>query len=488
MRVRIRGLNLPSFSWSALYQKKKEEFHNPKQGPNHQKESKEGDKMIRPFSNHYYTILFCVLVLVSGIFGMAKLASSKKPPTEAKIEEQVLQVEAIRAQPVDVPVVITGYGEVQSLRAVAVSPEVSGTIVAVHPCLDVGGIIPKGEALFRIDTRNYDAAVKDNQATVMQWQNTIMRLEKRCATDRQRIHTLQRNRELAEMEFNRLRKLYRKDKVGTRSGVEKAEQAYNVASDQVDQMSQALALYPIQIKEAFNSLASAQARLSVATANLERCTVTAEFDARVKSVSIEQGQFVAPGQQVLILADDAKLEIHVPLDSRDARQWLQFSGIGKHRETAWFAGLEQVSCSIRWTEASGNPTWRGQLHRVVRFEQHTRTLTVAVRIDSANAAGESIQSLPLVEGMFCAVDIPGKILKNVYRLPNWAVSYTNTVYKIQESRLKTVPVEMARVEGDTAIISDGLQPGDLVVTTRLSDPLENIRLEVIHVNRQGGSS
>lgn len=433
-------------------------------------------------------ILLCMLFLAAGIFGMAALADSRKPPAEAKIEERVLQVEAIRAQPVDVPVVITGYGEVRSLRAVTVSPEVSGMIIEVHPRLDVGEIISRGEALFRIDTRNYAAAMKEARATVMQRENTIKRLKKQYATDQQRLHALKRNRELAELEFSRLRKLYQKDKVGTRSGVEKAEQAYNVSMDQVDQMKQALALYPIQIKEVFGSLASAQARLSVAAANLERCTVAAEFDARVKSVSIEQGQYVAPGQQVLTLADDTILEIHVPLDSRDASQWLQFNGSRCRGGAAWFAGLEPVVCTIRWTEANASRTWQGRLHRVVRFDRHTRTLTVAIRIDSANAAENGTQGLPLVEGMFCAVDIPGKILKNVYRLPNWAVSYNNTVYKIRESRLKTVPVEMARMEGDTAIVSDGLQPGDLVVTTRLSDPLENTLLEVTHVQDQRSSS
>ncbi|MGD9367531.1 MAG: hypothetical protein PVH87_17655, partial [Desulfobacteraceae bacterium] len=117
-----------------------------------------------------------------------------------------------------------------------------------------------------------------------------------------------------------------------------------------------------------------------------------------------------------------------------------------------------------------------------------RTLTVAVRIDSAEAAGNDMQGLPLVEGMFCAVDIPGKTLKNVYLLPNWAVSYQNTVYEIRDSRLKTVPVKVARIEGDTAIVSGGLQPGDLVISTRLADPLENILLEVTHVDHQGRSS
>ena len=116
------------------------------------------------------------------------------------------------------------------------------------------------------------------------------------------------------------------------------------------------------------------------------------------------------------------------------------------------------------------------------FDQQTRTLTVAVRIDSNEATENDVKGLPVVEGMFCSVDIPGKTLNNIYRLPSWAVSYKNTVYKIQDSRLTTVPVTVARVEADTVIVSDGLQPEDLVVSTRLADPLENTLLEVTKVH------
>ena len=445
-------------------------------------------KVKRPLQNIIFRILTCILILAVGIFGMNSLASLKKPPAAAKNEEHALRVEAIRAQPVDAPVVITGYGEVHVLTVVPISPAVSGTIVEIHPRLDAGEIIPAGEALFRIDPRNYAAAVQDARAVEMQWENTIRRLKKQFSIDRQRLCTLQRNRKLAEMEFHRLRDLFQENQVGTRSNVEKSEKAFNAAMDQVDQLNQALALYPIQIKEALSSLASARARLSLAVANLDRCTVATDFDARIKSVSIETGQYVAPGQQTLTLADDSTLEIQVPLDSRDARQWLQFTGSRKDNGTAWFTGLEPVICSIRWTEAGGSRTWKGRLHRVVRFDRQTRTLTVAVRIDSGDATVNGAKGLPLVEGMFCCVDIPGKILTKIYRLPSWTVSYQNTVYKIQDSRLTTIPVKVARVEGDTAIVSEGLQPGDLVVSTRLADPLENILLEITTVNDQGRSS
>ena len=157
-------------------------------------------KAKRPVQNITFRILTCILILTVGIFGMTSLASLKKPPAAAKNEERALQVEVIRAQPADAPVIITGYGEAHALKVVPISPAVSGTIVEIHPRLDAGEIIPRGETLFRIDIRNYDAATKEAQATVTQWENTIKRLKKQYAIDRQRLLTLQRNWELAELE------------------------------------------------------------------------------------------------------------------------------------------------------------------------------------------------------------------------------------------------------------------------------------------------
>jgi len=119
------------------------------------------------------------------------------------------------------------------------------------------------------------------------------------------------------------------------------------------------------------------------------------------------------------------------------------------------------------------------LHRVVTFKQQTRTLTVAVRIHAETAVSQDQTTLPLVDGMFCAVKIPGKKLQKVIRLPRWAVTFDNTVYIADdENRLKTVPVVVARSEGDNIYISEGLIRGDRVITTRLIDPLENALLEV----------
>lgn len=429
--------------------------------------------------NVLFRIGICLAVLFLGVLGMSKLASLKKPPTEAKTEIHRLRVDTVVAKPEVVPVFISGYGEARSLNEVAVAPEVSGKIVAIHPRLETGEVIPAGDMLFEIDRVNYQSAFKQAEAAGAQWKSTIQRLKKQSGIDAARLKTLQRNQNLAHAEFKRIRTLFESDSVGTRSGVERAEQTFNATMDHADQMAQAVTLYPIQIEEAQSNLTAARARLALARANLSRCRVTAPFSGRIKAVNIEKGQFVSPGQTVLTLADDSMLEIRVPLDSRDARRWLDFNHDPSTGKTAWFAQLKKRTCTVFWTEDKKNHHWQGKLHRVVKFDSKTRTITVAIRVDAQSASSGGVDTLPLVEGMFCEVKIPGRSLENVYRLPRQAVSFDNSVYLSVDDHLQTLPVQVARVEGEFVYVSGGLKAGDRVITTRLIDPLENtlLRLE-----------
>lgn len=432
-------------------------------------------------------ILICALILMVGWAGMNGLASLKQPPAEVKTEERAIKVRTVTVKPHDYPVAITGYGQARALTVVTVAPEVSGRVVYTHPTLKTGQIIPAGEVMFRIDPADYEAGLQEARAGVTQWQNTIARLKKQLSIDSQRLKTLERSAELARTEFERVKRLLDVDGVGTRSGMDQAERAYNTARDQADQIAQAVSLYPLQIKEAESSLVSAKARLSLAATNLSRCTVKAPFGARIKSVALETGQFVSPGQTVLTLADDTILEIQVPLDSRDARHWLQFEAPASDgMTTAWFAKLKPVECIIRWTEDKEGSAWTGILNRVVKFDQQTRTLTVAVRVPAESAMGRGNRSLPLVEGMFCKVEIPGLTMRNVYRLPRQAVSFENNAYLANaDSRLKTVAVTVERVEGEFVYVGRGLNPGDAVIITRLIDPLENALLDVADTATNG---
>ena len=434
-------------------------------------------------------IVLCVVFIALGLAMKAGFEALREVPEQTASQEAVLRVEVTRAAPEDVLVTITGYGEARALDMLPVTPKVAGEIIEIHPNLEMGEVIPKGGLLFRIDPQDYRILKAQAQAKVDQLTSIIERLQKQYAIDTERMETYRRTKTLAATEFDRDKKLFEEDDIGAESMVNLSEINSNQARDAFEQIQQAIVLYPLRIREAESGLAAAKAQLEQAELSLERTEVYAPFDARVKMVQLELGQNVAPGALVLALANDAVLEISAPLDSRDAAAWLRFKEkepIGGDADRAglqWFGEVEPVPCRVSWTESPSRHFWRGTLDRVERFDQMTRTVSVAIRIDRSGAASEP-DAFPLVDGMFCQVEIPGKTMSQVHRLPRWAVTFEDEVYladslgEDRPARLEKRNVEVARRQGEEAFVSGGLEPGDLVITTRLGNPLPGTLLSV----------
>jgi RND family efflux transporter MFP subunit len=368
-------------------------------------------------------IILCLLILAGGVVGMKKLKALKKPPEKVERKEQAMAVQVVRVQSEKAPVVISGYGEIISRSIVTLPAEVAGRITSVHKDLQVGAVIKKGEVLYRINEQDFRLNLKTARAS---------------------LKSLSRDLELARKEFTRVSDLYKKKKVGTLSSVEKGERSVNAISSQIIQVEQSIA----------------QAKLQ-----LGRCVIRAPFTGRVTELHADQDEYVTPGKNLLTLTDDSDLEVRVSLDSRDARDWLRFKP--RKQNLSWFGLPEETACTVTWTE---NATTRaeGRLDRVVRFDPRTRSLTVAIRLLPDKSA-----AFPLVQGMFCRVDIEGRPLDRVFILPRSAVSFEQTVYVVEESRLRSRKVEVARAEDSTAFITAGLEEGEQVIITRLENPLEN---------------
>jgi multidrug efflux pump subunit AcrA (membrane-fusion protein) len=416
-----------------------------------------------------------VAVLLAGIAGLLKLYTMRRAPTRVASGEKAIRVDGFAVAPEDFHVTITGHGTARPLRKVAVCAEVSGLVTNVHPALRVGGITPAGQPLFRLDARDYRAAEAEAAAGVEQSRQTIARYNEELRRNRQRLKTLHRNRDLAASEFERVRDLLQKHRVGSEAELEAAERALNVTRDRVDEMDKLLALAPLLIREAEAVGQAARARLARAQHQVRRCEVRAPFAARVCAVTVEEDHYVHAGTMAVTLADDSVLEIRVPLDAREAQRWLQFEE-GGTREVAWFSQVKPVTCTVRWTEAPETHQWRGTLHRIEQFNADTRTLVVVVRVPAAQAVQG--KGFPLVEGMFCSVEVPGRTLEGVCRVPRWAVSVDRTVYTAVDGRLVTRPVRVIHTHGDYALVDHGLGEGEILIVTRLADPLEGSLLEL----------
>jgi len=418
--------------------------------------------------------LAAVLVLACGGAVMAALSaygnSQQEPPAERT--EEVLRVTAATAVAGDYPVTFTAYGQARSAREAIIAPEVSGTVEYLHPNLADGGVVEAGETLFRVRQESYLAQRDEAAASVEQQEAALARISEEWAIEKARLVSVESVLALTATELARAKEL-KTGGVGSQSGVEIAERAVIEAQSQRDTAARGLDVFPLRLREAEAMLKTARARLELAELDLARSDVKAPFHGRIKNERLEAGQFISAGSPALQLADDTALEIEVSIDSRTARDWLEFEEV--MTGTGWFGEPVKAECTIHWTEDSSGVSWIGMLDRVAAFDPESRMLKLVVRYEAAQ--GDAPAGFPLADGMFCTVEIPGKTMRNVFRVPAAAVTYDDTVYLAVDNRLKTRPVTVLREDGGFAYIADGLEAGEIVVTTRLLDALDNTLLD-----------
>jgi len=409
-------------------------------------------------------LLFCI--------GIAAVIIKLKPETETRDpKEAVLVAELIEAKTQDVVVTLTAHGIARPTRMVTLSSEVAGRVIGVHDRLEEGDRVAKGQTLVEIDPKDFQAAVREGEASLARIDASLERLNATESTTKAQLEVSKRSRDLAKADFDRLSRLSKQGNTVSQAVAEAAERSLAQAEGQVLQLEQTLELLPSQRAEAESEKEAAVARLDQIQTQLERTQLKAPFDGRIVTSMVEKDSYLAPGSPILQVADDRELEIRIPLQAAELRKWIPFAD--SETVDGWFPPLRPTEVTIEWTGSEKGVQWTGSLDRVVSFDATTRTAMLAVRV-----SGEHIYSdqdgFPLTDGMFCRVSIPGKTLSNVISLPREAVSFDNEAFLSVDGRLQTTTVTVGWSTDETAYITEGINAGDLVVGTRLVAPMEGV--------------
>jgi multidrug efflux pump subunit AcrA (membrane-fusion protein) len=86
--------------------------------------------------------------------------------------------------------------------------------------------------------------------------------------------------------------------------------------------------------------------------------------------------------------------------------------------------------------------------------------------------------MPLRPGAFIEVEMPDRLYEDVVQLPASALFGGNTVYVIDDSRLKAAMVELVAALGDQVLIEADLVEGTPVVTSRLAEIAPGLKVRV----------
>jgi membrane fusion protein (multidrug efflux system) len=201
-------------------------------------------------------------------------------------------------------------------RPVLISPQVSGAIVAVN--VTDNQVVRAGDLLAKIDPRDYQAAVDQAAAQILQSRASIDNITAQIATQRAQIE--QANKQVLEAQaaygFARDENVRAQDLVQKGAGtVQHAQQtesdfaskkaALDAANAAKVAAERQIDVLQAQTEVARAQLQAAQAQKEQADANLQRTELRAPTDGRIAKLTGAVGALAAPGQAIMVL---------VPLD------------------------------------------------------------------------------------------------------------------------------------------------------------------------------
>ncbi|MES0363280.1 MAG: efflux RND transporter periplasmic adaptor subunit, partial [Desulfobacteria bacterium] len=353
-----------------------------------------------------------IVVIAVGAIGMRALTASKPQLKKRKAPAPVPMVRTTEIQTGPQAIHIQGEGTVRPLREISLIPQVDGKVVYMSPALVNGGQFSKGNVLVRIDPVDYELAVTLAKANVKDAESLLELAKEEAAA--------------AQEEWRLL----------------------HAGGSEVDRKPPPLVAKEPQLAAAQAKLEAGRADLDKALLSLERTELKAPFDGRVSQENVDIGQYVSPGQTMATLYSTEAAEIILPLEDESAF-WFSIPGFttGKSRGSR---------AMVRARVAGQERTWSGEVVRTEgKLDERTRMINVVVRVERPYS-----KRPPLAVGLFVTTDIEGRTLPNAAVIPRSALHEDDIVWVVNnDNRLHLREVDVARVQGDEAIVQAGLEDG-----------------------------
>ncbi len=364
-------------------------------------------------------IILPLLLLAMGAVAAILLAKSREAPERRIPPALAPLVEVMTVHRSSVPSVVRGYGTVRPRHVVELVPQVAGQVVKVHPAQVGGGTFERGDLLVEIDPRDFELAVRKNEAEL--------------ARAEVRLETEQAEALIARDEWERLHP--------------------------GESPTSPLVVREPQIKQAEAELVAAQANVDRARLDLERTRLVAPFDGRVENERVEKGQFLVAGQSIATLYATRRLEVPVPFEDR---------------ELAWFNVGD--SCEVEVRFAGAVHVWPGKVVRIEGVDPATRMVTVVAEIDSEiDDDGDRPDLFP---GMFAEVRITGGSQEGV-PIPRSVLREGDRVWLLDsEGHLRIRDVRVGRSDREQALVISGLDDGARLVITHLDAVTDGMGVRV----------
>ena len=332
----------------------------------------------------------------------------------------------------DVPVQLRAIGTVEAVSTITVKTMIGGEITAVH--FKEGQDVTKGQLLFEIDRRPYDAALAQAQATLARDTAQAQQAKANEARDLA-------NMKNAQLDATRYADLLRQGVV--------SQQQHDQARTNLEALEAAVNADRAAYENAQAAMQADRAAIDNARVNLSYCSIHSPIDGRTGALLAFQGNVVKANDTVLVTITQVT-PIYVTFSVPQ-----QYLGEVKR---SMAAGRPKVTATVNKDEA--NPE-EGAL---VFVDNAVDTTTGTIKLKGAFPN----QSRRLWPGQFVDVFLTLSTRPNAVLVPSEAVQagqagqYVFVVKADNTAESRNVVAGVSH-RGQT-VIERGLQPGERVIT------------------------
>ncbi len=373
--------------------------------------------------------LFAVVLLLSGA-GFASYLIKQSEPTaerEAATRRTAAMVETITVDEGVYSPSITALGTVQAARDIVLSSRVNGQVLSVEESFTLGGRVQAGELLLRLDPSDYKQALVMRESEMLQ-----VKAELAIEEGQQRV----------------------------------ARREFELLGTDLDEVNRSLVLREPQIESLRAKLNAAEASVQRARIDLERTEIFAPFNGQILDRSAELGSQISAGDELARLVGTETYWVIATIPINKLR-WIEFPNDNQG------GAMTIISHSSAWQQGERR---EGRVKRLIgELDQRTRMARVIVEVPQP--LGNDHQP-ELILGSIVQVDIAATPLQGVIRLDRAYLRQDDTVWVMEDGKLRIREVAVLFSDAAYAYIGEGLDPGEHVVTTSLATVVDGLDIRV----------
>ena len=429
------------------------------------------------------------LIVVIALALVILVVKLKAPMEHELLQFPIKTVEVITIKEIPFRSRAIAYGNVEPAVLLKSRMEISGKINYIHPLLKKGASLSKDTVVVRIEPTTFQFSLEQSKAGLAGSESSLKQLEVEESSTRRSLEIARKNLQTGQKELDRILSIWEKRLIA-RTVVDAEQQKMLQLEQQVEDLQGRLASFTSRKAATVAQIKQSRTQLNQSKDTLERTEITLPFDARIGTVSVEEGEYAGVGtvlfealgtQAVEVSAELPigqfyQLIMSLELDQRDLRNPTELQSVISQMEleaNISLVGHEEITT-----------TWKGELLRIGESIDPDRdTISLVVVVNNPYEGVIPGKRPPLLKGMYAAVEFIAPAREAVV-LPRKAV-HQGRVYVATENdseagvQLEIRPINILYQQGRLVVIDKGVAVGEKLVITDVVPVIDGLPLKLI---------